>query len=76
MQKTALSFYELSEIDPYNVWDITIPYGYHDDRFRGHNLHCIKRIFELGLTNAKTIYGNWVRAYNPEKGRKKDNNIK
>ena len=46
---TALSFYEMSKIDPYDVWDITIPYGYHDDRLRGHNLHCVKKdIFELG----------------------------
>lgn len=36
----------------------------------------LKGIFELGLISAKTIYRNWVRAYNPEKGRKKDNNIK
>ena len=65
---TALSFYEMSEIDPYNVWDITIPYGYHDDRLCGHSLHCVKKdIFELGLTSTKTIYGNWVRAYNPER---------
>ena len=65
---TALSFYEMSEIDPYDVWDITIPYGYHEDRLPGHNLHCIKKdIFELGPTSAKTIYGNWVRAYNPER---------
>lgn len=65
---TALSFYDMSEISPYDVWDITVPYGYHDARLKGHNVHYVdKDIFELGLSSGQTICGNWVRAYDLER---------
>ena len=65
---TALYFYGLTEIIPYN-FDLTMDNNYHVDKInKNHNIiRCKKEFLFLGLTEVETPYGHKVKAYERER---------
>ena len=65
---TALYFYGLTEIIPYN-FDLTMDNNYHVDKInKNHNIiRCKKELLDLGLTEVETPYGHKVKAYDRER---------
>ena len=65
---TALYFYGLTELIPYN-YDLTIANNYHVEFInKKHNvIRCKNELLTLGLTEVKTPYGNIVKAYDRER---------
>ena len=65
---TALYFYGLTEIIPYN-FDLTMDNNYHVDKInKNHNIiRCKKELLNLGLTEVETPYGHKAKAYDRER---------
>ncbi len=66
---TALFLHDLTDRDPL-IYSVTVPGGYNTKRLKKEGLfvHVVKvELFELGVCNAKTIFGNTVKTYDPER---------
>ena len=65
---TALYFHGLSIKAPNDKYDITVPNNYFNYKIKEHNVFYVdKDIYELGLTEVKTLMGNNVRVYDVER---------
>lgn len=65
---TALYFHGLSIKAPNDKYDITVPNNYFNYKIKEHNVFYVdKDIYELGLTEVKTLMGNNVRVYDAER---------
>ncbi len=67
--ETALYLHELTDREPL-AYTVTVPFGYNDSRLKKEGLivHTVKvELFELGVCNAKTVFGNTVKTYDPER---------
>ena len=65
---TALYFHGLSIKAPNNIFDITVNYSYNNPKLKNHNVFYVNNdIYNLGLTEVKTPYGNIVKAYDRER---------
>lgn len=67
--ETALFLHGLTDRDPLK-YVVTVPRGYNSTRLKKEGLivYTVKKeCFELGVSNKKTIFGNNVRTYNPER---------
>jgi len=66
---TALHLQDLSDRTPLN-FEVTIPKGYNGTNLRkkGIDVYTVpKEIHSLGVTEVKTIYGNYVKVYEVER---------
>ncbi len=66
---TALFLHDLTDREPL-VYSVTVPDGYNTQMLKKEGLfvHVVKvELFELGVCNAKTVFGNIVKAYDPER---------
>lgn len=65
---TALYFYDLSIIAPYDIYDITVCNNYYNYNISKHDIFYVsKDIYELGLTEAEDNYGNKIKIYDIER---------
>ena len=65
---TALYFHGLSIKAPDNKCDITVPNNYFNYKLKNHNVFYVdKEIYNMGLTEVETPYGNKVRVYDIER---------
>ena len=65
---TALYFHGLSIKAPGNKCDITVPNNYFNYKLKNHNVFYVdKEIYNMGLTEIETPYGNKVRVYDIER---------
>lgn len=65
---TALYFHGLSIKAPDNKCDITVPNNYFNYKLKNHNVFYVdKDIYNMGLTEIETPYGNKVRVYDIER---------
>lgn len=67
--ETALYLHELTDREPL-AYTVTVPFGYNDSRLKKEGLivHTVKaELFELGISYAKTVFGNTVKTYDPER---------
>jgi predicted transcriptional regulator of viral defense system len=67
--ETALFLHELTDRDPIS-YTVTVPTGYSAARLRGDglNVFTVKReLLEMGMTQAKTMFGNTVSTYGLER---------
>lgn len=65
---TALYFHGLSIKAPDNKCDITVPNNYFNYKLKNHNVFYVdKEIYNMGLTEIETPYGNKVRVYDIER---------
>lgn len=65
---TALYFHGLSIKAPDNKCDITVPNNYFNYKLKNHNVFYVdKEIYNMGLTEVETLYGNKVRVYDIER---------
>ena len=65
---TALYFHGLSIKAPDNKCDITVPNNYFNYKLKNHNgFYVDKEIYNMGLTEVETPYGNKVRVYDIER---------
>ena len=65
---TALYFHGLSIKAPNNKGDITVPNNYYNYKLKNHNVFYVdKEIYNMGLTEVETPYGNKVRVYDIER---------
>ena len=67
--ETSLYLHELTDREPL-AYSVTVPFGYNDSRLKKEGLivHTVKdELFEVGVCKAKTIFGNTVKAYDPER---------
>lgn len=65
---TALYFHRLSIKAPDNKCDITVPNNYFNYKLKNHNVFYVdKEIYNMGLTEIETPYGNKVRVYDIER---------
>ena len=65
---TALYFHGLSIKAPDNKCDITVPNNYFNYKLKSHNVFYVdKEIYNMGLTEVETPYGNKVRVYDIER---------
>ena len=65
---TALYFHGLSIKAPDNKCDITVPNNYFNYKLKNHNVFYVdKEIYNMGLTEIETSYGNKVRVYDIER---------
>lgn len=64
---TALYLHGIAEKIP-NRFDITIPYKYSSKKLKSHNLFYVSsEIFDIGITEIKSPYGNYIKVYNIER---------
>jgi len=66
---TALFLHDLTDREPL-VYSVTVPDGYNTQMLKKEGLlvHVVKvELFELGVCNVKTVFGNIVKAYDPER---------
>ena len=67
--ETALYIHNLTDRDPL-FYTVTLPSGYNPSRLKNSNIevHTVKKeLFEVGKTNAKTIYGRSINVYDKER---------
>jgi predicted transcriptional regulator of viral defense system len=67
--ETALFLHNLTDRDPVS-YSVTVPTGYGVSRLLrdGLSVFTVKRqLFELGVSEVKTVFGNTIRAYNLER---------
>lgn len=67
--ETALFLHDLTDRDPLS-YCVTVPTGYNTSKLKqdGLMVHTIKReLFELGICEEKTSFGNNIRTYNMER---------
>ena len=65
---TALYFHGFSIKAPDNKCDITVPNNYFNYKLKSHNVFYVdKEIYNMGLTEVETPYGNKVRVYDIER---------
>ena len=67
--ETALYLNNLTDREPL-VYTVTVPFGYNDSRLKKEGLivHTVKvELFELGVCDAKTVFGNTVKTYDHER---------
>lgn len=65
---TALYFHGISIKAPDNKCDITVPNNYFNYKLKNHNVFYVdKDIYNMGLTEIETPYGNKVRVYDIER---------
>ena len=65
---TALYFHGLSIKAPDSKYDVTVKKNYNSVKLKNHNVFYVSDdIFELGLTEVKTPFGNIVRVYDIER---------
>ena len=65
---TALYFFHLAKRAPYQVYDISIPAKYHNDKLNKHNIFYVANdYYDLGLTEIETPLGNKVKVYDVER---------
>ena len=65
---TALYFHGISIKAPDNKCDITVPNNYFNYKLKNHNVFYVdKEIYNMGLTEIETPYGNKVRVYDIER---------
>lgn len=67
--ETALFLHSLTDRDPVS-YSVTVPIGYGVSRLLrdGLSVFTVKRqLFELGVSEVKTVFGNTIRAYNLER---------
>jgi len=65
---TALYFHGLSIKAPDSEYDVTVKKNYNSVKLKNHNIFYVKDdIYELGLTEVKTTFGNKVRCYDVER---------
>ena len=66
---TSLYLFDLTDRDPLR-FDVTVPKGYNTHRLKEYNIdsHYVKpEFYKLGVSEAKTIYGNIVKTYDVER---------
>ena len=65
---TALYFHNLSIKAPDVSFDITVTKKYNNSKLKKHNVFYVDdNIYNIGITEVKTPYGNIVRAYDMER---------
>ncbi|MCR3956243.1 MAG: type IV toxin-antitoxin system AbiEi family antitoxin domain-containing protein [Gudongella sp.] len=67
--ETALFLHDLTDRDPLQ-YVVTVPSGYNPSRLKkeGFKVHTIKKdLFDLGICEVETIFGNKIRAYDVER---------
>ncbi len=67
--ETALFLHDLTDRDPIR-YSVTVPTGYNAVRLRKDNLKVYtikKELYEVGVTQMKTLFGNAVRTYSLER---------
>ena len=65
---TALYFHGLSIKTPDSKYDVTVKKNYNSVKLKNHNVFYVSDdIYELGLTEVKTPFGNIVRVYDLER---------
>ena len=65
---TALYFHALSNKAPDSKYDVTVKKNYNSVKLKNHNVFYVSDdIYELGLTEVKTPFGNIVRVYDIER---------
>ena len=65
---TALYFHGLSIKAPDSRYDVTVKKNYNSVKLKNHNVFYVPDdIYELGLTEVKTPFGNIVRVYDVER---------
>ena len=67
--ETALYLNNLTDREPL-AYTVTVPFGYNDSRLKKEGLivHTVKvELFELGVHDAKTVFGNIVKTYDRER---------
>ena len=65
---TALYFHGLSIEAPDSKYDVTVKKNYNSVKLKNHNVFYVSDdIYELGLTEVKTPFGNIVRVYDIER---------
>ncbi|MDO4772808.1 MAG: type IV toxin-antitoxin system AbiEi family antitoxin domain-containing protein [Bacillota bacterium] len=67
--ETALYLLDMTDQDPHQ-YTVTVKSGYNASHLRedGVKVYAIKKeLFELGVVNVKTPFGNEVKIYNPER---------
>lgn len=65
---TALYFHGLSIKAPDSKYDVTVKKNYNSVKLKNHNVFYVKDdIYELGLTEVTTPFGNKVRCYDVER---------
>ncbi len=66
---TALFLHDLTDREPL-IYSVTVPDGYNTKMLKKEGLfvHVVKiELFELGMCYAKTVFGNTVKTYDPER---------
>lgn len=66
---TALFLHDLTDREPL-VYSVTVPDGYNTQILRKEGLfvHVVKiKLFELGMCDGKTVFGNTVKTYDQER---------
>ncbi|WP_061212792.1 type IV toxin-antitoxin system AbiEi family antitoxin domain-containing protein [Syntrophomonas wolfei] len=67
--ETALYLHDLTDRDPIE-WSVTVPYGYNATHLRkvGVKVYTVKKeLYQLGVTEGKTLYGRLIQIYNRER---------
>ena len=65
---TALYFQNLSIKAPNDKYDVTVKKNYNSIKLKKHNVFYVSDdVYELGLTEVKTPFGNFVRVYDVER---------
>lgn len=65
---TALYFHGLSIKAPNDKYDVTVKKSYNSIKLKTHEVfYVFDDVYEIGLTEVKTPFGNYVRAYNVER---------
>ena len=67
--ETALYLHDLTDRDPIE-WSVTVPYGYNATHLRneGVKVYTVKKsLYQMGVTELRTIYGRPIKAYNKER---------
>ena len=67
--ETALLLHDLTDRDPLQ-YSVTVPAGYNSQNIKesGTKVYSIKkRLYDLGLTTGKTIFGREIKCYNMER---------
>ena len=67
--ETALYLHDLIDRDPIE-WSVTVPYGYNATHLRNEGVKVCtvkKPLYQMGVTELRTIYGRPIKAYNKER---------
>ena len=67
--ETALYLHDLTDRDPIE-WSVTVPYGYNATHLRNKGVKVCtvkKPLYQMGVTELRTIYGRPIKAYNKER---------